>query len=699
MLQRRPFLTLSLFATTVMGCVVAASGRAQATSPRLIPVPQQMHLLGSSPIGSVQVLVDGNSADDAFAADQLRSYVRDHGLIHDGKAVFSVHLTRTDSAQGRRWVQAEHLTETPSMKEEGYSLVVKKEEAVILANSGSGIFYGVQTLKQLIEGRGKDAHVWLGTIQDWPAMRYRGVSDDLSRGPIPTLDFQKHQLEVFAAYKMNVYSPYFENTLRYDKDPLAAVPGGAMTPSEVRELVQYADKLHITIIPEQEAFGHLHHFLEYDKYADLAESLHGNVLAPLQPGVIEQVSDWFTQIAAEFPGPFIHIGADETFDLGTGRTKDKVKQFGLPSVYADFLLQIHEKLKPLSRKLLFWGDIAWNSEDAVKRIPKDMIAVPWVYWHEDNYDKNILPFKTAGIETWVATGDANWSMMYPLGENAMDNIRGFTESGQRLGSTGELVTVWNDDGEGLFNQDWFGVIFGAAAAWQPAKIPSEPFQSAFGLQFYQDPSGRIDEAQKELILAQKEIDTSDAMFWMDPWTKEGQAKLEKIRPKLVTTRKHAERAIELLQEVKASEKGLTELDALNAMELGARRIDFMAEKFELSDEMSDAYRKAYSLRGDKEHSTEVRELLASIAGMNGRCDDLRNGYSLLRSLYQASWLAENRPFWVDNVLVRYDVERERWQKRSSAIQAIRETWEKDGSMPAPGPLGVPMAEVSATELQ
>ena len=98
-----------------------------------------------------------------------------------------------------------------------------------------------------------------------------------------------------------------------------------------------------------------------------------------------------------------------------------------------------------------------------------MIAIPWIYWHKDSYDGDILPFRKAGMETWVAPGDANWKVTYPLGGVALDNISGFIEAGQRLGSTGELTVAWNDDGEGLFDQDWFGMIFGAAAGWQPGK--------------------------------------------------------------------------------------------------------------------------------------------------------------------------------------------------------------------------------------
>ncbi len=90
-------------------------------------------------------------------------------------------------------------------------------------------------------------------------MKYRGLHDDLSRGPVPTLAFQKHLIQVLAAYKVNLYSPYFENNQFYTSNPLAAPPGGSISPAEARELTAFAAQYHIAIAPEQEAFGHLRH--------------------------------------------------------------------------------------------------------------------------------------------------------------------------------------------------------------------------------------------------------------------------------------------------------------------------------------------------------------------------------------------------------------------------------------------------------
>ena len=662
------------------------------SGPALSPEPREFHAGPLHMAHTVVVLAPSGDAEDLFAAQDLTETMRERGFEvapAAGQVDVTVRLLREGSPQADSLLQAEHLTFLPAMHDEGYLLISKPGSVAVVGATAAGVFYGAQTLKQMLDVQAGSPAIWTGTVKDWPALRYRGMDDDMSRGPFPTLAFQEHQLDVFAAHKVNLYSPYFEHTLAYTGEPLAAPPGSSLTRAEAAELVAHASRLHIMVVPEQEAFGHLHHVLQYEKYSELAESPHGHVLAPGQAGTQPLIKSWFTQIAEDFPSPFLHVGADETFELGTGRTRTEVERRGLGPVYADFLSTIHITLAPLHRRLLFWGDVAETDPSAVAGLPKDMIAIPWIYWHKDSYDGDILPFKNAGIETWVAPGDANWRVVYPLGKTALDNISGFVSAGQRLGSTGELTTAWNDDGEGLYNQDWFGALFGAAAGWQPGTSSGAQYQAGFGRIFYGDRSGRVDAAQAELMAAEDLLDVSDDAFWLDPWSAEGQTMAAKWRTKIPSARLHAEHAIELLETVRTNEPGLRETDALDAMELGARRIDFIGMKFQLADEMAAAYARAYALRDDAKRRTEARELLYSITSMNGRCQDLRDGYSMLKNMYRDSWLRENRPYWLDNVLVRYDLRIQLWQKRGEDLNTLIDRWQTTHALPTAAEAGLP----------
>src|SRR4051812_34344771 len=82
-----------------------------------------------------------------------------------------------------------------------------------------------------------------------------------------------------------------------------------MSAADVATLIHYAAQYHVTIVPEQEAFCHLHHVLKYEQYSQLAETPHGQVLSPVESGSLALIKQWFTQITQQFPSPWVHIGS------------------------------------------------------------------------------------------------------------------------------------------------------------------------------------------------------------------------------------------------------------------------------------------------------------------------------------------------------------------------------------------------------
>jgi len=595
---------------------------------------------------------------------------------------------RSAAAGAQSLLRRHSVAIDPAMRDEGYVIVPDGNRIVVIGATSAGVFYGAQTLKQLVDGDSGSARLYKATIRDWPAMRYRGFHDDLSRGPVPTLEFQKKQIRTLAAYKVNVFSPYFEHTLAYDSNPLIAPPGGALTHSDVKELVAYAASYHVDIVPEQEAFGHLHHILKYEIYSPLAETPHGHVLAPGQPGSLLLIKQMFAEIDSLFPSRFVHLGADETFELGRGQTAEMVKTEGIGAVYLDFLKQIETALRPSGKRFLFWGDVAMNQPDLVKTLPKDLIAVAWNYNPDTSFTRFIAPFRDAGIETWVAPGVNNWNRVYPDNAMALPNIQRFVRDGQRLGATGVLNTSWDDDGESLFNQTWYGDLFGAAAAWQPGESSIDAFASSYGRVFHGDITGKIDEAQRRITAAHALLragrvgDASDYLFWLDPWSDEGRSMAQRIRPYTPDLRILAESALVFIAQ--AEPKATREHDALKALEIGARKIDFIGMKFQFADEVVVMYDRA----SDSTSKSPGRDL-ADITGINGRLQDLRDGYSLIRDEYEKAWLRENRPYWLHNVLARYDLATQMWIDRADRINLARQQWYRTQKLPPAMSVGIP----------
>jgi hypothetical protein len=695
-ITRAPRGTARLFfiATALLVTSLAPLDAQPAPALHLIPMPRQVQP------GKVLSLDQGilirtgsRNAEDRFTADDLRATLKQRG-IHARTGGPIVDLLRTNTASARELLAAAHLTFDPAMHDEGYVILPRRRGLAVIAATSTGLFYAAQTVKQLITRNDKEAQLQTATIQDWPALPHRGLDDDLSRGPVPTLEFQERQVRTLAAYKLNIYSPYFEQSLSYSGSPLIAPPGGAMSPADVATLIHYAAQYHVTVVPEQEAFGHLHHVLKYEQYSELAETPHGQVLSPVQPGSLALIKQWFTQITQQFPSPWVHIGADETNELGKGQTRDLVTQRGLDQVYVDFLRQIDGVIRPTGKRVLFWGDLAWHNPDLVAALPKDMIGVPWVYDALPDFDKYIRPFNRAGMEVWVAPGVNNWRRVYPDNNVALVNIQHFVRDGQRIGARGMLNTVWNDDGEGIFDEDWYGVLFGAAASWQPGESPLEQFQSSYGAVFHGDLSGKIDKAQGQIMAAQKLLSDngfrfggSNALFWEDPWSPAGQQDSAKLLPILKDVRLYAENAITLIAEARAANP-LRQQDALDALALGARRIDFIGMKFQFADEIAHAYADAYS-EAATPHSRAFSDLV-EISNANGRCQDLRDGYTLTRELFSQAWLRDNRPYWLQNVLAQYDMATQLWIARARQFDTLRAQLSKTHTLPKAEEIGVPV---------
>jgi hexosaminidase len=699
--------------------VLTAFASAQS-SPKLIPIPREVRAAADQPLshGVRIVCAAPCSVEDQFAVSDLKAALLARNIPVTEDAGVSIELARLSIHPDEKF--------TDEMKAEGYLIRAAASGLTVVGDTAEGVFYGAQTVKQLIVGDGTRAVLQEANIRDWPAMKYRGLDDDMSRGPITTLEFQKRMIRTIASYKINLYSPYFEHTQQYVSNPLMAPPG-SVTAEEAIELVAYAKLYHITIIPEQEAFGHLHNSMVWEQYQTLVETPHGAVLAPGQPGSVALIKQMFSELSTIYPGPFLHIGADETVDLGLGQTKGEVDSRGLAAVYLDFMQRIVTALKPLNRKILFWGDIAQDAPDLLKGLPQSFkdstIAIAWVYNPEPRgYDKYLTPFKNAGFETWVAPSVNNFRKVYPNNNLALANIQRFTADGQRLGSTGQLNTIWNDDGEGLFNQDWYGILFGAAAAWQKGESSIEAFQDSYAQVFHGDATGALNEAQKEMMLAHtvlkdqaKQGDGTNSIFWLDPMSKDGLRIGAQVRPYVHDLRMHAERALTLIAQARAAAPGrpqthtgpvaydpaesypsaatsLRETAAIDALELGARRMDFIGLKFQLADEIAEGYQRAYAMQNtkDRKQRMDVGRELSDINGVNGRFRDYIDTYSLLRDLYEQAWYRSNRAYSLRPVLEHYDYTIGIWLARSDKLRSAQRQWSDTHTLPAAADLGLPL---------
>ncbi|GGF13157.1 beta-N-acetylhexosaminidase [Hymenobacter cavernae] len=316
---------------------LAQSAEISAQSLGLVPLPREVKAYAATYTLPQQISVYAASPDARNVASLLKEM-----LAPLGKTV-----TLTTNSQA---AQIKLLT-AAMPNSEGYQLVVDKAGVRITAAGGSGLFYGSQTLLQLLPTKSTaSARVPYVRIADEPAFKWRGAMLDVCRHFFP-VEFVKKYIDFLAAYKLNTFhwhltddqgwriaikkypkltqiSAFRKETLlgaqqtlktpadfKYDGQPY----GGFYTQEQIKEVVAYAQKRYITVVPEIEMPGHSVAILA--AYPELAckpgtyevwtkWGVNEEIVCPTEP-TFRFFEDVLTEVAALFPGKYIHIGGDE----------------------------------------------------------------------------------------------------------------------------------------------------------------------------------------------------------------------------------------------------------------------------------------------------------------------------------------------------------------------------------------------------
>jgi hexosaminidase len=675
--------------------VLATAGARGDASLKLLPAPKEVALCEGRFVLTAATRILMSRAEDRVAAETLQEEIRERSGLRIAIEVSTplhragdISLARLDDRSLRAHLEADGLRAGPELGAQGYILRVTPGGAILAASSAQGVFYAAQTFRQLLHAEDNRLFSPAVAIRDWPSMMWRGVQDDISRGPIPTLEYMKKQVRTLAAYKVNLFGLYMEHVFDFSSQPLITPREASLTAAEIRDLVVYAQKYFVTILPEQQAFGHLHQVLKYEKYSELAETPHGHVLVPGNDQSYEFIQSLYAELVPLFPGPFLHIGADETLELGRGKTKARAEQVGLGRVYLEHLQRVSTLLQPYHKRLMFWGDIAVKYPELLHVLPKEMIAIPWDYEPRPQFDPLLQPFKDAGLGLFVAPGAINWKVIWPDLDTAYVNIRNFVRDGQRYQALGMLNTTWDDDGETLFEMTWPALAFGAAAGWQPGESSIEDFKNSFDWSFYRNEGSIFRDALEQLDRAHKLLasvgleNASNDLFWVDPFSEAGAHAMKQGLPVARDLRLAAESALESLYRNRGQAK--LHNQTVDALIFAALRLDALGMKMQLTQEINQFYWDAYLNQTDDKR---VERDLDELTDINTRPADLRDSTTRLRELYEQAWLRENRRYWLGNVLVRYDRLAQLYEGKMQAVRAARFQYDAQKVLPAPQTLG------------
>lgn len=309
----------------------------------------------------------------------------------------------------RALVQVSLLPANDTLKAEGYKIDITRKRIKVQAKEALGFFYAFQSIKKMLPANVmagvKDAKVSsyslpLVSIIDEPRYAYRGFMLDVSRHFF-TVEEVKRMLNVMSYYKMNVFHWHLSDDqgwrIEIKKYPklttVASIapncritdtdkctqywtnkPYGPYfyTQEQIKDVIAYAKKLHIEIVPEIDMPGHFCAALAaYPEYSCTPDSTHTvqsdggiftDVMNVANPNAVQFTKDILGEVIDLFPYEYIHIGGDEcptTAWQANQECQDEYKRLGLTSyrqLQSHFIKEISDYVKSRGRKLAVWNE-------------------------------------------------------------------------------------------------------------------------------------------------------------------------------------------------------------------------------------------------------------------------------------------------------------------------------------------------------
>ena len=462
---------------------LSAVSYSQSDNIGIIPMPQQIEVNdGYFTLNEATVIFDNFETSNILRNDILEITGLDLSLSKKSNKKNSIILKLEDD------IPAKENTD------QAYIINIETNRITITATTEQGLFYGMQSLKQLIRYQyltKNNLEIPCYNILDYPSLEYRGWMDDISRGPIPTTEFIKEEIRRLAEYKFNFFNLYTEHLFKLDKYPDIA-PTDGLSAKEIKELTEFAKDYYIEFIGNQQCFAHAEKTLDNPFYNDIKDTRFN-----FNPGV-EETYDFLETLLGEtaqaYESKYFNINCDETESLGNGNAKSYVDSLGSENAYCQHINKVYDILQKYDKDVMMWGDILAKNPEMIKQLPEDMQFIVWSYGGRESFDEMIAPFKNSGHTFWVAPGASCWATCFPYIDNYIVNIANLSRDGYKNGAKGVINTAWDDYGETMFNEVWHAMVWCAETSWNTLKTNDneeriareEIFNKNFNVQYFKD---------------------------------------------------------------------------------------------------------------------------------------------------------------------------------------------------------------------
>ena len=386
---------------------------------------------------------------------------------------------------------------------EGYVLTVGAKRINLRARTEAGLFYGCQTLEQLMEdSRDFGQGIPPMTITDYPAIAYRAIHLD-TKHHLDRMEYYYRLVDRLASYKINAIIWELEDKLRFVRRPEIGA-GNAISKQEMRALCRYAKERNIEISPLVQGLGHAGFILKH--HWELRENPASDwEFCPADPRTYEVQFDLYRDALEAMPyGKYLHVGGDEITAIGidercraTGKSAFELQMVWLEKV-CDFALA-------QGRTPIFWDDMPlkyaglwqlilsdkseeevareWDTrklDEAINLFPKECVYMRWLYEDATHpAHKRLLKwYEEKGLKVMGATAaSAGDSPFLPRRNTRSAYIKGFSELVAENHLEGILATAW-DDGSPHLETVWRGFVAQGEFGWNPFARDIKAFKEA-----------------------------------------------------------------------------------------------------------------------------------------------------------------------------------------------------------------------------
>ncbi len=290
--------------------------------------------------------------------------------------------------------------------------------------------------------------------------KFRGYHLDIARGGVPNLNTFKSLLRWLFLLKYNYFGIYLEDLFPWKIDPDIGRRRGRLSTDELMEIIDYGKSLGIEVFPSLELTGHMEHILSLPKYHEFSEwhrpsegclDLSNEKASEFAIKLLEEVVEFF-------PSKYIHIGGDETWALGRGKSLNKTWKFQGHKLYETHYARMIKVVKSHGKIPMMWGDMLTGMYLSHQEAEKWQEVLKGKIWDEVDianwdYSSNDEQFFKEKINSFskrsqiACPGLSDWNTFYPNFKTALSNIENFMQASKEEKLPGFMVTSWGDDGQ------------------------------------------------------------------------------------------------------------------------------------------------------------------------------------------------------------------------------------------------------------